>query len=144
MARVCILLLFYVILAKTSLEDLLEKKIKNRSVWLIMVLAMAAVVVIPEIGVGNRLAGMFLISVPMTILALIFPGSFGGGDIKLVAACGALLGMRLVLKGTIYAVFIGAVCSLWIVFCRKEKTNFQFPFGPCLSIGFIVVSLELF
>ena len=144
MLRVCIRLLFYSILVKLSLEDLKEKKIHDKYVWMIAGLAIISVVIIPEISLTDRLLGVFLISIPMAMLALAFPGSFGGGDIKLVAACGAFLGTELVLKGTIYGIFIGAVCSLRIVFFVKQKKNLQFPFGPCLSAGFLMASLRFF
>ena len=144
MLRVCILLLFYIILLKLSLEDLKEKKICDKYVWMITGLAVMAAAAIPEIGVWDRLLGVFAISVPMTILALIFPGSFGGGDIKLAASCGAFLGTELILKGTVCGIFIGALWSLWILFFVKQKKNHQFPFGPCLSAGFLLASLQLF
>lgn len=144
MARAGILLLFYLILVKLSLEDLQKRKISDRYHWMILVLSAAALFVLPQINIRERMEGMFLVSLPMTILALCRPGSFGGGDIKLVFACGAFLGAELVLKGTVLGIFIAGICSLWILIIKKDRQNLQFPFGPFLSAGFLMISLKLF
>ena len=144
MARAGILLLFYLILVKLSLEDLQKRKISDGYHWMILVLSAAALLLIPQINIRERMEGMFLVSLPMTILALCRPGSFGGGDIKLVFACGAFLGAELVLKGTVLGIFIAGICSVWILISKKDRQNLQFPFGPFLSAGFLMVSLKLF
>ena len=144
MARAVTLLLYYMVLVRLSLEDFQKRKISDRYHWMILALSAVSVVTIPEIRFWERLAGMFLVSLPMTILALCRPGSFGGGDIKLVFACGAFLGAELVLKGTVLGIFIAGICSLWILIIKKDRQNLQFPFGPFLSAGFLMISLKLF
>lgn len=59
---------------------------------LILLLGVAALWLFPEHGMVDRLIGAVIISVPMLLLALIIPGAFGGGDIKLMAASGFFLG----------------------------------------------------
>ena len=38
--------------------------------------------------------GVFSVSIPMFILAILCSGGLGGGDVKLMAASGALLGIK--------------------------------------------------
>ena len=94
MIRALLLLLYDVLLINLALEDVKFRKIRNLYITGIVVLAVSAVDVVPEITLSSRIAGMFAVSVPMWCVAMIKPGSFGGGDIKLTFACGAFLGME--------------------------------------------------
>lgn len=65
----------------------------------------------------------------------------GGGDIKLVALIGLLLGLRL----TAVALFIGfdvaAIVSLVLLALKLKKRTDQIPFGPFLALGCVVAML---
>lgn len=144
MARAVTLLLYYMVLVRLSLEDFQKRKISDRYHWMILTLSVVSLMTIPEIRFWERLAGMLLISSLMTIPALCFPGSFGGGDIKLVFSCGAFLGKKLVLKGSVLGIFFAGIWSLWMLCFQRNRESLQFPFGPCLSAGFFLVSLSLY
>lgn len=109
----------------------------------ITVLAASAIDVVPEITLSSRIAGMFAVSVPMWCMAMIKPGSFGGGDIKLTFACGAFLGMELVFAGTVIAIFLAGGYCLWLICIKRVRKNVQFALGPFLSIGYIIAVFEL-
>lgn len=66
------------------------------------------------------------------IAALIRPGSMGGGDIKLTAASGLVLGFSRCLFG------LGIALTLLTIYhiSRKERHR-MYPIGPFLAIGFI-------
>ncbi|MGP1361564.1 MAG: prepilin peptidase [Candidatus Fimenecus sp.] len=88
----------------------------------------------------NRIIGFFLVSAVMLVLAAAFHGGLGGGDIKLMAAAGFLLGAG----GSVFALLLGSVLGLFYL-AAKGKLNAKnmkskLPFGPFLSIG-IVFSL---
>lgn len=144
MVRGCGLLLFDALLAALAIEDYKERKIKNGYPLAILVLSLLTMTVFPEISPGSRIVGMFAGSVPMALLALLAAGSFGGGDVKLVFACGAFLGRRLLLKGMVLAIFFAGIYSLWLILIKKEGKNVQFALGPFLSAGFILSSFTLF
>ena len=80
-------------------------------------------------------------SVPMVGIALVRPGSFGGGDVKLAFASGAFLGWRGVLEGTVYGIVLASIYCLWLIFIKKENRDVQFALGPYLSAGYILVTL---
>ncbi len=62
----------------------------------------------------------------------------GGGDIKLLAMMGALLGW----KGVLFIIFvssgIGTVSGLLVMLNQKEGMKLAIPFGPFLSLGAII------
>ncbi len=83
----------------------------------------------------EHLIGVVAVSVPMLIIALIVPGGFGGGDIKLMAACGLYLGWRSVVFAFFVSVIIGGISALIMVTSGKKKRRDYIAFGPYLCIG---------
>ena len=144
MARACVLLLFYTVLVILAVQDYRNRKISDECHVILLVLALTAIPVIPEVSMGARVLGMLAVSVPMTVLAFVFPGSFGGGDVKLVFAGGAFLGVHLVMRGTSLGIFLAGIYSLWLILIKNERKNVQFAFGPYLCIGFLISSFSLF
>ena len=137
------LLLYNVLLVGLALEDVKFRKIRNLYITGIVILAVCSIIVIPEITLWSRMLGIFIISVPMGCVAIIRPGSFGGGDIKLTFACGAFLGMELVFAGTVIAIFLAGGYCLWLICIKRVRKNVQFALGPFLSTGYIIAVFEL-
>lgn len=80
--------------------------------------------------------GLLVISI---VGALVFQkDAMGLGDVKLLAAIGALLGWKAVLFTIIAASFIGSFIGLAVIIQRKQKSGIPIPFGPFLSGGCIV------
>ena len=86
----------------------------------------------------SRLVGIFAASGVLFVLAMLYKGGMGGGDIKLMAAAGFLLGWRNVL----IALMLGAVVgTLWLAVTRtlkKSDMKKEVPFGPHLAIGILL------
>ena len=144
MTRTCTLLLFDMLLIALAIRDYKERMISNRSITAILCLSILAIFLFPELSPEMRVIGMFTVSVPMAILALCMRGSFGGGDVKLVFACGAFLGWKILLQGVVLAVFLAGGYSFWLLFIKRKQKNVQFALGPFLSAGFIISSCSLF
>lgn len=85
----------------------------------------------------SRLIGVFAVSVPLLLLNLLVPESFGGGDIKVVAAAGFLLGWRALLVGMFLALVGGGLYGVALLARRKAGRRDHFAFGPFLSAGLI-------
>lgn len=94
----------------------------------------------PELSLMNRGIGILTISVPMYLLTLLIPDCFGGGDIKLIAVSGFLLGWKLVLLAFFISVLIGGGYAVYILLTKKMGKGSHIAFGPYLCIG-IMVSL---
>ncbi len=95
----------------------------------------------PEISIGMRILGFFVVSVPMLLLALVIPGAFGGGDIKLMAASGLILGAANVAVAVMIAILIGGSCAIYLLARNKIGKKDHVPFGPALCIGCYIASL---
>lgn len=158
MRRYGILFLFILVLLRTGWNDWKERKIKNRASIMILLLSMTACVVVSEISVQERLLGLVIVSVPMTLIGVVCPGSFGGGDAKFSAVCGAFLGWEKVLEGTVAAVFLAGAYCIWLLAgrfleqrecnskkesCLTKNFDMQFAFGPFLCIGYVIEAVKM-
>lgn len=102
---------------------------------LILLLGVAALWLFPEHGMVDRLIGAVIISVPMLLLALIIPGAFGGGDIKLMAASGFFLGTGPVVCAMFFGLLTGGGYGAAMLLGKKLEKKDHFAFGPFLAFG---------
>lgn len=91
--------------------------------------------IFPEVSPLERAAGMVCVSVPLWLLTLLVEGAFGGGDIKLMAACGIFLGWKFNLLALFLAVAGGGCYGIWLLAVKKKKKTDHFAFGPFLCTG---------
>ena len=61
--------------------------------------------------------------------------AMGGGDIKLMAAAGALWGPQTALTGIIFGALFGSIIGIALIVRKKLSSEHHIPFGPFLSIG---------
>lgn len=92
----------------------------------------------PEPGFSERLLGSFLAALPLFVLTLVFPGAFGGGDIKLLAAGGFFLGWRAMVPAAGVGLLTAAVYAVGRMACGKLTLKSQLPLGPFLAGGMAV------
>jgi len=71
----------------------------------------------------------------LLVIALISKGGMGGGDIKLYAVLGIVLGWKLVLLSFFLATITGTVIGLIGLIIGKVKKGKPMPFGPAIVIG---------
>jgi prepilin peptidase CpaA len=76
---------------------------------------------------AGALAGFLL------LLPLHYLGAMGGGDVKLMAAYGALLGPAGVLPAAIFAGVIGGVCAAGMLLLRPRTA--AIPYAPAIVLG---------
>ena len=101
-------------------------------------LGLLSILTMPGMSVAERVIGFFCISVPMFLIVLLVPGGFGGGDIKMMAASGILLGWKGNLAAFFIGLIIGGVYGAFLLINGKKGRKEHFAFGPCLSIGIFV------
>ena len=78
------------------------------------------------------------------LLALVRPGQMGGGDIKLAASAGLMmgwLGWPPLLLGTALGFILSAVVSLALLAARRITLRGSIPFGPFLIGGALLAML---
>jgi leader peptidase (prepilin peptidase) / N-methyltransferase len=78
--------------------------------------------------------GFFAVSLPMLLLGVFFKGSVGGGDIKLMAACGVVLGPFGALAGTIISCAV-LFFSVFVRYARSRKFTRMNAMAPYFGIG---------
>ncbi|MCR4901363.1 MAG: prepilin peptidase [Butyrivibrio sp.] len=139
--RVIFMFLFFMSMDVISLIDMDTMEIRNISVVTLFVIAVLSAFIMPEITIADRLIGMVVISLPMLIIALIIPGGFGGGDIKLMAAGGAFLGWKLILVGFFIALLSGGLWGVYLLITKKADRKAHFAFGPFLCAGMSIALL---
>lgn len=86
----------------------------------------------------ERVIGFFAASGVLFILALITKGGMGGGDIKLMAACGFLLGWKVVLLALVMGGVIGTLYLIILAVKNKGKVPRAVPFGPHLALAVVI------
>lgn len=129
------LLVFFTLLAVIAWIDARTRKIPNGMVLAVLAVGIVSVFTVDGPGAASRIAGMFVISLPLFAITLAAPDAFGGGDIKLMAAGGLFLGIRLTLLSFVIAVLGGGLYSIFLLFLKKKKGKAQFAFGPFLCAG---------
>ena len=67
--------------------------------------------------------------------------ALGGGDIKLIAATGSVLGWSGIIGPILLGSLGGGVLALGLLAVKKKKLGETLPFGPFLSLGAYVVCL---
>ena len=105
--------------------------------FILLAMGMLGIFVHPEIDFLNRIVGSMIISVPLSILACIIPGSIGGGDIKLMMAAGVLLGYESVLKAFAIGIIICGIYVVTLMYIKKADRKTEIALGPFLCIGII-------
>lgn len=126
---------FLCILTVTAFVDYDTMEIPNGFVIAALLTGVAAVFLFPETGLFSRLIGFFCVSLPLLLITLAIPGAFGGGDIKLMAACGFFLGWKLTLFAFFVAVLGGGAYGVWLLATKKKGRKEHFAFGPFLCAG---------
>jgi leader peptidase (prepilin peptidase)/N-methyltransferase len=91
-----------------------------------------------DIGISDRIIGFFVVSIPFFLIALIKPEGMGGGDIKLMAVAGFLLGWTGILIALVIGSCSGAVYGVAGIVSRTKKRDDQVPFGPFLASGILI------
>lgn len=74
-------------------------------------------------------------------IALLSRGGIGGGDVKLAAVLGLILGLRLTAAALFLSFVAGSVAGLALVAARKAGMKDAIPFGPFLGAGAVAASL---
>jgi leader peptidase (prepilin peptidase)/N-methyltransferase len=71
-------------------------------------------------------------------LALVSRGGMGGGDIKMMAMVGALMGWKAVLLISFIGSFIGSLVGIFLMIFKGKGRKTKIPFGPFLALGSLI------
>lgn len=86
------------------------------------------------------LAGLLSVSIVLAILYYATGGkAIGGGDVKLMAACGLLLGWKLIILAFLLGCVLGAV--IHVIRMKVSGEGRVLAMGPYLSMGVLIAAL---
>jgi len=100
----------------------------------------ASIFIVLQFTIGDRqwldiLLGAIIGFGLLLLIALVSNGGMGGGDIKLFALLGFILGVKLVLLTFFFSVVYGAVIGMLLMLLRIMKKRQPVPFGPFIAAG---------
>lgn len=90
-----------------------------------------------QVDFSHALPGLFAVPLPFLVAAFLKEGSIGGGDIKLMAACGFILGVKKGYAALLAGLFLAIL--LQATFGKKEDKGFALV--PYLSVGCLLAML---
>jgi len=138
-AKIIQAILLLILLLSASYTDIKKREISPA------ICIMIALISFLDFKVANLFG--FLSALPLLIIAgFISPNRLGGGDIKLVAATGLVLGITRTNFALILGLLIQILVFILVGFIKKikgqEVRGFSLPLAPCLSLGFLVIYIK--
>lgn len=124
--------------------DLKHRIIPDGLVIAILVLALGHVlyqVAYQGMAWQSYALGFFAASLPLYLLAMVYPDGLGGGDIKLMAAAGLFIGWQKILLGLFLGNLVAFAYIIILFFQKKAKKGTAIAFGPFLSLGIVLALL---
>ncbi len=110
---------------------------------ILLALGIASIWILDGPDIVERLIGVFAVSTPMFLLAVLLNG-FGGGDVKLMAAAGFLLGWKGVVAAFFIGVLGGGAYGAYLLITKKKDRKGYFAFGPFLCMGILIALINNF
>ncbi len=89
----------------------------------------------------DNIYGFAILTVFFLLMLLIFPGAFGGGDIKLYAAAGFLLGLEMSIVLLEVSLISGALFGVVFALIKGRNFRIKIPFAPFIAAGIIITLL---
>lgn len=119
-----------------TMIDLDTMEIYDRLLIIILILAIINVF-FSELTIIDHLLGFFVISAPLFLVAY-FTGGIGGGDIKLIAVAGLLLGYKATIVAFFIASILGGLVAVYLLLSKQKNRKSLIAFGPYLCIGIFI------
>jgi leader peptidase (prepilin peptidase)/N-methyltransferase len=128
---------FLILLTACAAADINKGIVPDLLAVLIAILA-----VVSFISSGNSIQnliacilGALVLSGPMFIAALLIRHSFGGGDIKMMAAAGLFLGLDKTIIAGLIAFLIAGSYGVYLLFTKKRGAKEKVKLAPYLALG---------
>jgi leader peptidase (prepilin peptidase)/N-methyltransferase len=93
------------------------------------------------IELSSSLLGLILVPLPYFIMAIIKENSMGGGDIKLMGACGFYLGLSAGTLGSIIGLFLAVIIHSSYTTITKKNMDKSIPLAPYLGTGCLIAHM---
>ena len=143
----------YLVLAAALYFDVRERRIPNAVVLSCAIVGVALQGLLPSAaGLSSSLLGFVLgLAVLLPLFAL---GKFGAGDVKLLAALGALRGFSFIWRATLLGALAGGVMAVVQMSMKRElsisvygvatqsyRSALTMAYAPAIAIGVLLADL---
>jgi leader peptidase (prepilin peptidase)/N-methyltransferase len=88
--------------------------------------------------IGFVAGGGFFYLVAILGKAILKKDAMGGGDIKMMAMIGGLLGWKGVILTTFFGSLIGSIIGISLISLKGREWGSRIPFGPYLALGALI------
>jgi prepilin signal peptidase PulO-like enzyme (type II secretory pathway) len=119
-----------------SIVDMKALIIPDSLVLAFVVLSLYPIVL--NYNIKDNLFGMLALFLIFLVILLVFPGSFGGGDVKFGAAIGLLSGLEMSIVVLEVSLVCGAIIGAAYALKTKKSLKTKIPFAPFLTLGLII------
>jgi prepilin peptidase CpaA len=132
-------IVLYVTIAICAVTDILHGKIYNKITYPAIVLGLLLAIPGGLIMFKSSLIGLIVGFLLFFFVFLV--GGFGGGDVKLMAAIGAIKGYPFIMYASFYSALVGGIIALGMMiwkgkFLKSMRNIFQVLFSYPLSLIF--------
>ena len=124
-----------------SFIDLNEKIIPNLLSYSGIIIGLILSLIFNNLSFISAILGLIIPSLLLLIIALIFQGGMGIGDVKLVGMIGTFTGYLYPLIGIFIGSLFGSIIFLPLLMTGKIDKKTRIPFGPLISLGTIIMIL---
>lgn len=131
------LIAFIMLLIYAAIIDLKARTIPDYVPVLIMLVGLI------DMEPVSAVLGLILVPLPYFIMALLKDNSIGGGDIKLMAACGFYLGLQAGYMASIVGLMLAIIIHVAYSVIRSKKMTRGIPLGPYLGAGCIIANFVM-
>jgi leader peptidase (prepilin peptidase) / N-methyltransferase len=144
--RLPIYAVYLAILALILVTDIERRLILNVVTYPAIALAALAALVTPSMTwwsalLGGAIGFAFFFVAALVGNALFGSGAMGGGDVKLAALVGLMVGFPLIVEALLVTLISGALVSVLLLVTRLRKLRDPIPYGPFLVAGAVVALL---
>lgn len=132
--EVVVALLFISLFAIITVSDIHYMVIQNRILLLFGVVILFLRFTIQHTPIIELVGGAILGFGLLFALSILSKGGIGGGDIKMYAVIGLVLGIQ----NTFISLFLASMIGLAIALLLKKGMRELIPFGPAIAVGSLV------
>ena len=132
--RLVTVLVVFGILLLISIVDFKIHMIPDQLNMLLFLAGIWSSFVFQEITITGRVVGIFVV---------LSSGGLGGGDIKLMAASGVLLGVTGNVFAACFGLLLGGFCGLFLLLTKRIGYKECFALGPFLCLGIAIVFFQI-
>jgi leader peptidase (prepilin peptidase)/N-methyltransferase len=104
-----------------------------------IIIGFISAIIFDYITIIDSLLGIFIPALLLLIVALLFKGGMGMGDVKLVSMLGAFLGYKYTLAGIFIGSVFGSVIGLALMGFGILNRKDRIPFGPFICLGAVIM-----